>query len=154
MHPRKTAPERGVGFIDINMKFVSVSPDAKMLKPLQRCGLPVSATDSSDSLLFYGRRGNGKSTGVVGLQVHGTVAPMRSLTVCSIVRSSRLGYMHHQRDHASESVKKTAQFSGLCPASSGFMSKDLPGQAVAKVLYVPFGALLRANELIGSGVRR
>ena len=141
------------------MEFVAVSPDAEMLELLQHCDLPVSDIDSSDSLFFYGCRGNGKITGVVGLEVYGTVALIRSLAVCSSVRRlgigrllvqfaeemankkgveslflltttasdffEQLGYKHHQRDSAPESVKTTAQFSGLCPAASGFMSKQL-----------------------------
>ena len=141
------------------MEFVPVSPDAEMRELLKRCDLLVSDLDSSDSLFFYGCHSNGNITGVVGLEIHGTVALIRSLAVTSNIRGlgvgrllvqfaegmarkkgivslflltttasnffERLGYMHHQRDSAPESIKTTAQFSGLCPASSCFMSKQL-----------------------------
>lgn len=38
---------------------------------------------------------------------------------------SRLGYSHVPREDAPLAIKSTAQFSGLCPESSSFMSKRL-----------------------------
>ncbi|MEQ8835636.1 arsenic resistance N-acetyltransferase ArsN2 [Haliea sp.] len=141
------------------MEIVPISPDREMLKLLQGCDLPVSDIDSSDSLYFYGCHGDGKVTGVVGLEVHGKVALIRSLAVCSNLRRfgvggllvqfaenmarkkgveslflltttaseffERLGYEYYQRENAPESIKATAQFSGLCPATSSFMGKSL-----------------------------
>lgn len=40
---------------------------------------------------------------------------------------SRLGYKSAARDAAPKAIRETAQFSGLCPASSAFMVKYLPG---------------------------
>lgn len=39
----------------------------------------------------------------------------------------RHGYMHVSRDQAPAAIRNTQQFSDLCPASSAFMVKHLPG---------------------------
>lgn len=40
---------------------------------------------------------------------------------------SRLGYLPMSRTDAPSSIKSTAHYSGLCPMSSIFMAKKLPG---------------------------
>jgi len=37
----------------------------------------------------------------------------------------KLGYAHAARDAAPPAIQMTAQFSGLCPASSAFLSKHI-----------------------------
>lgn len=43
----------------------------------------------------------------------------------------KLGYLPASRKDAPLSIQSTAQFSGLCPASSSFMSKDLGKSVIA-----------------------
>ena len=126
---------------------------------LATCELPVSDIVSSDSMLFFGCRSNAELVGVVGLQIFGYIALLRSLAVSPHYRNyglgkalaafaeshaaslgvqslflltttadeffSKLGYSPALRDDAPAPIKATAQFSGLCPASSSFMSKRL-----------------------------
>lgn len=48
---------------------------------LSACELPTSDISPSRSLLFYGCRSEGKLIGVVGLEVYGPVALLRSLAI-------------------------------------------------------------------------
>jgi amino-acid N-acetyltransferase len=98
-------------------------------------------------------------TGLVGLELFGEHALLRSLTVSPEARSAglgsalvrhaeihartqgvralylltttaeplflRLGYSNLPRDAAPQAIKTSAEFAGICPASSAFMSKQL-----------------------------
>lgn len=126
---------------------------------LSACGLPVSDIASSESLLFFGCRSDAENVGVVGLELAGSAALLRSLAVLPQYRNgclgkalvahaeshaaslgvqqlflltttaeayfSKLGYSVASRVDAPLPIKATAQFSGLCPASSILMSKRL-----------------------------
>lgn len=126
---------------------------------LSDSALPISDISPSKSLLFFGCRPDAKLVGVIGVEVYGPVALLRSLAVIPSHRHrglgrslvefaeaqaaslgveslylltttaeaffSRLGYMPASREDAPPSIKATAQFSDLCPASSIFMSKRL-----------------------------
>lgn len=126
---------------------------------LSACELPTSDVSPSNSLQFFGCRSDAKLAGVVGLEVCGPVALLRSLAVAPSRRNhglgkslvtfaeahaaslgveslfllttsadtyfSKLGYSPASREAAPPSIKATAQFSELCPASSVFMSKRL-----------------------------
>lgn len=108
---------------------------------------------------FFIHSADDKLVGVIGLEIYGTVALLRSLAVVPAQRNngrgkslvkfaeeyaadhgieslylltttagdffSRLGYTNTAREDAPSSIKATSQFSGLCPASSVFMSKHL-----------------------------
>ena len=39
----------------------------------------------------------------------------------------RLGYRRTGRENAPEAIRGTQEFSGLCPSSSAFLVKELPG---------------------------
>lgn len=132
---------------------------ADITQLLSACGLPTADVATSGALLFFGEQSNGKLAGVIGLEVYGTVALLRSLAVApaqrkhglgrSLVRFaetyaakhgieslylltttagdffSKLGYAIASREAAPLPIKATPQFSGLCPGSSAFMSKQL-----------------------------
>lgn len=132
---------------------------AEIKQLLTSCELPTSDIAPFNSMLFFGRHSNGKLVGVIGLEVFGSIALLRSLAVAPKQRKhglgkslvafaeayatkhgiesiylltttasdffSRLGYTNTSREEAPSSIKGTAQFSGLCPASSVFMSKRL-----------------------------
>lgn len=72
-------------------EIVSVSPDCGMLEFLQGSGLLVSDIDSTSALFFYGVKNDKGLSGVVGLQVLGTQALIRSLAVRPELRGSGLG---------------------------------------------------------------
>lgn len=132
---------------------------AEIKRLLSACGLPVSDIAPCESRLFFGCRSDAGLAGVVGLEIFGSVALLRSLAISPQYRShglgralvahaethaasraveslflltttaetyfSKLGYSHASRENAPSAIKATAQFSGLCPASSAFMSKRL-----------------------------
>lgn len=54
---------------------------AEIRQLLSACELPASDISPSRSLLFYGCRSEGKLIGVVGLEVYGPIALLRSLAV-------------------------------------------------------------------------
>jgi C_GCAxxG_C_C family probable redox protein len=126
---------------------------------LSDCDLPVADIAPSQSLLFFGCRGEPELVGVAGLQIAGSVALLRSLAVRPPARNyclgkalvahaeahaaslgvqslylltttaatyfAKLGYTPATREDAPPAIASTAQFSGLCPASSAFMRKQL-----------------------------
>jgi amino-acid N-acetyltransferase len=126
---------------------------------LAACDLPTSDIALSSSMQFFTHHADDKLVGVIALEIHGTVALLRSLAVAPAQRNhglgrslvkfaeeyaakhgidslylltttageffSRLGYASTAREDAPPSIKATPQFSGLCPASSVFMSKRL-----------------------------
>jgi C_GCAxxG_C_C family probable redox protein len=126
---------------------------------LSACDLPSSDLAACASLQLFGCRSDAGLAGVVGVELYGPVALLRSLAVApeysgiglgkALVEHaeavaawrgveslylltttadtyfSRLGYAHASRDDAPAAIRATAQFSGLCPASSAFMSKRI-----------------------------
>ena len=126
---------------------------------LSVCELPVADISQSDSLLLFGCRTDTGLAGLIGLEVYGSVALLRSLAVSPSLRNhglgkslvefaeayavshgveslylltttaetffSKLGYASISRKDAPPAIRGTSQFSGLCPASSTLMSKDL-----------------------------
>lgn len=58
---------------------------------LSACSLPTADVATSGSLLFFGDHSNGKLAGVIGLEVYGTVALLRSLAVAPAQRKHGLG---------------------------------------------------------------
>lgn len=132
---------------------------AEVRQLLSACELPTADILPSSSLLFFGTYSAGKLVGVIGLEVYGTNALLRSLAVVPALRRqglgkslvtyaethaasigveslylltttadaffASLGYSPTSREDAPESIRSTTQFSGLCPASSTFMIKQL-----------------------------
>jgi amino-acid N-acetyltransferase len=135
---------------------------AEVAQLLSVCELPTADIAASGPAMFFGCHADSGLVGVVGLEVYGTVALLRSLAVAPAhrkgglgkalasfaearaaelgVRSlylltttaqeyfAQLGYSLLSRDDAPASIKATAQFTGLCPASSAFMGKQLGGE--------------------------
>ena len=74
----------------MNVHLDSIS-DLKEIVPLvAECGLPVSDLSSSGPPLFWGVRVDGQLVAVVGLELRGTVALLRSLAVSPTHRKKGL----------------------------------------------------------------
>lgn len=134
-------------------------PRAQVVQLLEGAALPTSdLTDDSMKDFFY----VGPATapiGIIGVQLYGSDALLRSLVVISAHRAQGLGhrlvehaeqyarergattvylltttaesffrsrgYSATARDSAPSAIRSTPEFSGLCPASSAFLSKRL-----------------------------
>ncbi len=137
----------------------SIGQLAEIGQLLSACELPISDLSLSRPVLFFGSRSETRLVGVIGLEVFGSVALLRSLAVAPSHRNhglgtslvafaeahaaslgieslfllsttaeaffTKLGYSPASREDAPAPIKATAQFSGLCPASSAFMCKRL-----------------------------
>ncbi len=148
------------------MKIViePITQAAPVIALLDRCGLPSGDVRPSAAMVFFGCRIRRELAGVVGLELYGTEALLRSLAVAPAYRHvgmgkalvayaeaaatgrgvsdlylltttaapffARLGYQPLPRAEAPEAIRTTAQFSGLCPASSTFMGKRMETRAV------------------------
>lgn len=73
------------------MKIAPIAPDTELLELLSDSGLPVSDIAEAKALRFYGYRSDGRLTGVVGLEVFGPVALLRSLAVTPASKGAGLG---------------------------------------------------------------
>lgn len=126
---------------------------------LQSAGLPASdLTDAHMPAFFYAGSADAPDA-MIGVEIHGADALLRSLVVSPALRQRGLGRLlvakaeQHAREHgvstmylltttaekffltrgyasaaraaAPPSIRNTAEFSGLCPASSAFLSKSL-----------------------------
>lgn len=134
-------------------------PASALRRLLEAAGLPVADLAAQDLDNFFACGPQDAPTGVIGLEIHGADALLRSLAVAAGARRqgcgkalvaeaerharSRgvrrlyllttaaegffkgLGYATIPRDDAPASIRGTAEFSGLCPASSALMMKDL-----------------------------
>jgi L-amino acid N-acyltransferase YncA len=127
---------------------------------LAESNLPSSDLTVDHLKDFFGCGPKEKLNGVVGLEIYGKVALLRSLAVTEDCRGSgfgkalvaeaegyaqsrgvteiylltstaerffeRLGYKRASREAAPEAIRRTREFSDLCPSSSAFMMKTLP----------------------------
>jgi amino-acid N-acetyltransferase len=59
-------------------------------------------------------------------QEHG-VKELYLLTTTAEAFFSRLGYRRVERDAVPDAIKATREYSGICPASSAVMARELPG---------------------------
>lgn len=134
-------------------------PESAVRNLLARSQLPASDLSVEHLEHFFGCGPEGAPEGVVGLEVYGKVALLRSLAVsiesrgrgCGkalVARAERyaqsrgvnemylltttaatffeqLGYRAVGRESAPEAIRRTPEFSALCPASSTFMVKVL-----------------------------
>lgn len=133
---------------------------------LADCGLPVADISAARAPQFFGIRAESGLVAVIGLELFGPVALLRSLAVSPAHRGhglaqqlvafaeqfaasrgvdtlflltttasaffGKLGFAPVARSTAPAAIQATPQFSGLCPASSAFLSKSvagLPGDA-------------------------
>jgi amino-acid N-acetyltransferase len=126
---------------------------------LSESGLPIEDITAQHLHHFFGCGSGLELEGLVGLELYGEVALLRSLAVASSRRGSgvgsglvahaerhardqgvqslylltttaeqfflRRGYSRIPRDEAPSAIKGTKEFSGICPASSTFMVKQL-----------------------------
>jgi amino-acid N-acetyltransferase len=121
--------------------------------------LPVSDITDEHLEHFFFTGSEGSPTGLVGVEIYGAEALLRSLVVAQAARThgigsalvqhaedyaaarrvdsmylltttaesffARHGYRRVDRTRAPLSIQSTAEFAGLCPASSAFMIKEL-----------------------------
>jgi len=126
---------------------------------LQSAGLPTVDLTTEHCEHFFVSGPAHDPSGIVGLELYGEVALLRSLAVTPGKRGagegsvllrhaeehartngvrtlylltttaerffSRHGYSHAPRDSAPDAIRATREFSGICPASSAFMKRDL-----------------------------
>ena len=126
---------------------------------LAAADLPTSDLSDEHCEHFFYAGDRSEPAGIVGVEMLGDGALLRSLVVRSDARSSGLGsalvshvesyarsrgireiylltttaesffevrgYQKAMRDHAPAAIKSTREFSGICPASSAFMNKQL-----------------------------
>ena len=103
-------------------------PRSTTVALLQGQGLPVSDITDEHLEHFFFIGSDTSPTGLVGLELYGTDALLRSLVVAENARSKGLGSTLiecTERSHAPPSIERTREFTSLCPASSAFMIKLL-----------------------------
>jgi L-amino acid N-acyltransferase YncA len=140
------------------------NPSESAVKQLLDESNLLSSDLSPDHLKdFFGYGSKERLTGVVGLEIYGKVALLRSLAVVQDCRGNgfgkalvaeaedyakwrgvaevylltstaegffeRLGYRRASREAAPEAIRRTWEFTDLCPSSSAFMMKTLPPDA-------------------------
>jgi len=135
-------------------------PLATALALLEAASLPTGDLTAEHCEHFFFSGSTDNPTGMVGLELYGNVALLRSLVVAADRRGTgegsallehaeqhaqangvrrlylltttaeqffaRHGYRHAPRDSAPDAIRATREFSGICPASSAFMMRDLP----------------------------
>jgi amino-acid N-acetyltransferase len=115
---------------------------------LEAEGLPASDLTESHLGHFFFTGSDGAPTALVGLEIHGEAALLRSLVVSAEARTRGLGstrqvrsiylltttaeaffehrgYRRVDRAQAPASIQSTREFASLCPSSSAFMIKRL-----------------------------
>jgi amino-acid N-acetyltransferase len=135
-------------------------PEGQVRDLLTEFRLPTSDLPSEGLEHFFGCGNPQALKGVVGLEIYGKVALLRSLSVATDCRGigcgkalvaeaeryarskgvvelylftttaerffEHLGYKRGIRENAPEAIRRTKEFSNLCPSSSVFMVKLLP----------------------------
>ncbi|MBN6150503.1 GNAT family N-acetyltransferase [Xanthomonas sp. AmX2] len=156
-----------------------LQPNASVQALLEANRLPVSDLQDGSEVVLFGCVSGAQTLGVVGLELYGPVALLRSLAVADATRGNglgealvahaerhaaaqgvravylltttasaffeRRGYRPLARDQAPAAIAGTAQFSGLCPASSAFMVKSPPGAADAQPETLPNRGVRRGD---------
>jgi amino-acid N-acetyltransferase len=147
------APESGVSAI-------RPQPSLAVAKALlEAAQLPTADLTEAHCQHFFFWGEASAPVGLVGLELFGEHALLRSLAVNPLARSAgvgsalvrhaeiharaqgvralylltttaeplflRLGYSNLPRDAAPQAIRNSAEFAGICPASSAFMSKQL-----------------------------
>jgi amino-acid N-acetyltransferase len=148
----------------MNPEPASSADEPRIRKLLTLCGLPHGDITAQHLRHFWVLKDKGEVIGVVGLEVLGRLALLRSLTVDPRFREKGLatqltkkgekyaaslkieelylltmtadsfflkrGYKKIERKSAPPQVQGTAEFQGLCPASSVCMVKQLKGRKI------------------------
>ena len=139
---------------------IFANPDESSVKQLlSESSLPIEDITAQHLHHFFGCGSGLELEGLVGLELYGDVALLRSLAVASSHRSAglgarllahaerhakdqgvkslylltttaeafflRRGYARMPREEAPEPIKKTNEFSGICPLNSTLMAKHL-----------------------------
>ena len=139
---------------------IFANPDESAVKQLlSESSLPISDITTQHLQHFFGCGSGLELEGLIGLELYGEVALLRSLAVALSRRGGgvgsglvahaerhardqgvqslylltttaeqfflRRGYARIQREDAPAAIKGTKEFSGICPASSAFMVKQL-----------------------------
>lgn len=141
------------------MDIFSRPSESGVKRLLAEAGLPTSDITARHLAHFFGFGSDNDLTGVVGLEMFGESALLRSLAVAAVYRGAglgsrlvahaerhardqgvrslylltttaeaffqRRGYSRIPREKAPTAIQGTAEFSGICPASSTFMVKHL-----------------------------
>ena len=109
-------------------------PLADAMALLRAADLPTEDLTDSHLEHFFMVGGTGSAVGLVGLELFGRHALLRSLVVDPQVRTTGLGsrlvehaeaHARTERSTAPESIRGTREFASLCPTSSAFMVKQL-----------------------------
>jgi amino-acid N-acetyltransferase len=134
-------------------------PEPQVEQLLATCNLPASDLSPEHLEHFFACGVAGAPKGVVGLELYGQVALLRSLAVAADCRGmgcgkalvakaesyarsggvtelylltttaerffERLGYTRAARESAPGEIRRTQEFSDLCPSSAAFMVKRL-----------------------------
>jgi phosphinothricin acetyltransferase len=142
-----------------DMEIFSDPPEAAVKILLTEADLPSSDVTDEHLKHFFGCGPKERLSGVVGLEIYGTVALLRSLAVAGDCRGyghgkalvakaetyarsrrvteiylltttaerffERLGYTRISREAAPEAIRRTREFTDLCPSSSSFMMKAM-----------------------------
>ena|SRR5580698_4449478 len=99
-------------------------PHSGVVALLEAEGLPVSDLTEAHLQHVFFTGSDGAPSALVGLELHGEDALLRSLVVSAVVRAQGLGsalVQHAERYAAAHKVRSLY----LCPASSVFMIKRL-----------------------------
>lgn len=103
--------------------FRELKPNAAVLGLLAASGLPTDDLDSAASVMLFGTTKGDEPTGVVGLELHGTDALLRSLAVAPRTRGAGTGaalVAHAEREAAARGV---ATLYLLTTTAEGFFSR-------------------------------
>jgi amino-acid N-acetyltransferase len=143
------------------MEIKASPPEPAVRKLLEACGLPTADLSACRMEDFFGCGPAAGLAGVVGLELLGEVALLRSLAVDASRRNTglgsrllahaeryarergvvslylltttaedffrRRGYQRLPRELAPPAIRNTAEFAGICPMSSAFMTRRLDG---------------------------
>ncbi len=143
------------------MQIFHRPPESRSRALLAECDLPTTDLESRHFDHFLGCGSAEEPQGIVGLEIFGSVALLRSLAVTEEARGlgcgqalvagaetyaiekgvhdlylltntaerffARLGYSRSERNAAPEPIKRTQEFSSLCPDSAALMVKKLAG---------------------------
>lgn len=92
---------------------------------LAAASLPTSDLTDEQLTSFFYCGAAAKPSALIGLEIYGTEALLRSLVVDPGLRSTGLGSALVERAVAPAAIRSTKEFARLCPANSAFMYKRL-----------------------------
>ena len=78
-------------FLDADTSVEELVYGADVIECMQRCGLNASDVGQASNIVFLGKRDAAGLTGVVGLEIQGDFALLRSLAVIDAARGRGLG---------------------------------------------------------------